>query len=129
MTGPATSTISPASKTLTIDRLGQASPGCPRSLEEALARLVLDEYDTIVVYVRSGREDVALVEYLAGTWPHYLRALTVKSVSGDAVDVWDAAAGRFVRERARRSAPAPSRDRQPAAFDASNRSSSVQPAA
>jgi hypothetical protein len=74
----------PSLKTLVVDRLGQASPDCARSLEETLARLIGgDEYDTIVVYGRGPREDTVLVEYLAGTWPEFLRTITVRSVSAD----------------------------------------------
>jgi hypothetical protein len=72
---------SPApSRTLVVDPSGKASRDCARSLEEAVARLIGDEYDTIVVFGSGGRDDVAIVEYLAGTWPEYLRAVTVRSV-------------------------------------------------
>jgi hypothetical protein len=95
--------VAPSSKTLIVDRDGLVSTDCARSLEDAVARLISDEYETIVVYGTAGREDAALVEYLAGTWPQFLRMITVKSVSPDAVRLWDDRIGLFVPERKKRS--------------------------
>ncbi|HEX8154582.1 MAG TPA: hypothetical protein VF698_15720 [Thermoanaerobaculia bacterium] len=69
--------------TLIVDPSGNALD-CARSLEEAVARLIGGEYHTIVVYGTIAGDDLGLVQYLAGTWPEFLRALTVTT---DAVHV------------------------------------------
>jgi hypothetical protein len=96
-------TIPSSPGTLFVDRHGRASRDCVRTLEDAVARLIGDEYDTIVLYTATSHDDVGLVEYLEATWPDLLRTLTVRRVSaGGVVDVWDPRLGHFVRERTRR---------------------------
>jgi hypothetical protein len=75
-----------SSGTLIVDPSGTAAPDCARTLEDAVARLIGDEYHTIVVYGRDGSVDLGLLEYLAGTWPEFLRGLTVRCVSAAPVD-------------------------------------------
>jgi hypothetical protein len=96
-------------RTLHVDRDALPSRDRARSLEEALSRLVADEYGTVVLHTRTpGRDDYDLVSYLAGTWPHFLRSITLRSVCGATAHVWNLAAGRFERE-----SPAPARMRRP----------------
>jgi hypothetical protein len=53
-----------------------------RTLEEALTLIITGEYDTVVLHTRTpGRDDYGLIDYLAGTWPDFLRTLTVLCVS------------------------------------------------
>jgi hypothetical protein len=86
-------------RTLHVERAAPPSRDRARSREEALSRLVVAEYDTIVLHTRTpGHDDYQLVAYLAGTWPHFLRTLTVRSVCGGATHVWNAATARFDRE-------------------------------
>lgn len=88
------------------------------SLEEAIARLLAEEYEAIMLHCRSTEWDEhGVVAYLAGTWPQFLCSLEVTSVSPDGVAaVWNAAAGRFEqtaaprdqRRRVRETGPVPS---------------------
>jgi hypothetical protein len=65
-------------RTLHVDRDALPSRDCARSVEEAVSRLIGGDYDTIVLHTRAPRsEDDRLVEYLAGTWPEFLRTLKV----------------------------------------------------
>lgn len=92
------------SRTLHVDA---ASPFAhATSLEEAVVRLMSDEYDAIVLHRHSAEwDEYGVVAWLAGTWPQFLRAITARSVSTDGqTAVWNAATGRFERE-----APRPSR--------------------
>jgi hypothetical protein len=86
-------------RTLHVDHRATPGPGRARSREDALRQLVRDEYDEIVLHNRSaGHDDSGLVEYLAATWPDYLRTVTVVSVSAGARYVWCSASARFQRE-------------------------------
>lgn len=99
-----------ARRTLYVDRDAIPSRDRARSLEEALSRLVAEEYDTIVLHTRTpGCDDYGLVAYLAGTWPQFLRAITLRSVCGGTSHVWNLAADRFERESAAPPRPRPRR--------------------
>jgi hypothetical protein len=89
-------------KTLLVDPRGETSEYRARSLEDAVAQLIGGEYDTVILYNAAGRDELGLVEYLAGTWPSFLHSLVVKSVSPDGTYVWERRSGHFVRERAGR---------------------------
>jgi hypothetical protein len=95
----------PKVSTLHVDRDAIAAPHRVRSFEEAVSRLIAADYRALVLHTRvPGGDDYGLISYLDGTWPQFLRTLSVRSVCGSASYVWSHAAGRFERE-----APAPRR--------------------
>jgi hypothetical protein len=112
-----------AARTLHVDRSASATHHAS-SLEEAIVRLVSgEEYDAIVLH-RHGADwdEYGLVAYLGGTWPQFLRGLTIRSVAQDGVvGIWNAASSAFEREapvrRPRGFRESPRRGRIEAAVD------------
>lgn len=86
-------------RTLHVDR-NASGRGHAASLEEVVARLLSDDYRTIVLHCDAAADDeYGVVAYLAGTWPQFLRTITVRSIARDgACATWNAVSGKFERE-------------------------------
>jgi hypothetical protein len=73
-------------KTLHVDRRANPGSGRVRSRDEALALLLVEDYDAIVLYSDDDdRDDSGLLDYLAATWPDYLRSVKVRRVAVSSV--------------------------------------------
>lgn len=93
-------------RTLHLDRDALPSRDRASTLEEALSRLVADDYDTIILHTRTpGRDDYDLVSYLIGTWPQFLSSIKLRTVCGASSHLWNVSHCRFERELVTPAAP------------------------
>jgi CheY-like chemotaxis protein len=86
--------------TLHVDRSAPSNSGRARSREEAIQRLISEEFDSIVLHTkRPGRDPYRLIPYLRQTWPDYLRTIVIRtSTVGADSFIWKDDQGAFERE-------------------------------